>query len=48
MLSYSKTFKVKGEFSIVPVLQLDSQVQLYAWIILSVRLCFQDSWPQFL
>lgn len=48
MLSYSKIFKVKGGFSIVPVLQLDSRVQLYAWIILSVRLCFQNSWLQFL
>lgn len=38
MLTYSKTFKVKGGFSIVPFLQLDSQVQLYAWIIFSVRL----------
>lgn len=38
MLSYSKTFKVKGGFSIVPFLLLDSQVQLFAWIILSVRL----------
>lgn len=46
MLSYSKTFEVKVCFSIVPVLQLDSQGQLYAWIVLSARLYFQDSWPQ--
>lgn len=38
MLSYLKTFKVKGGFSVVPFLQLDSQVQVFAWIILSVRL----------
>lgn len=44
MLSYSKTFEVKGCFSIVPVLQLDSKGQLYAWIMLSARLNFQDSW----
>lgn len=47
MLSYSKTFKVKGGFSVVPFLQLDSQVQFFAWIICLLDY-FQDSWPQFL